>query len=1092
MATTRAFHASVLAVGVLLLCIPPLAAQDQNTYIQHAVRFAVSPPLRDLARLPQSPQYGFHEASPVRRIPKRSVGRVVDKVKQRSVPDGAAYSIDANFLGVGNGFPNYSVNFAPPDTNMAVGDTQIVQWVNLSYTVCSKTPPYPCGPAILGENLWSNLGGACAANASGDIIAQWDVQAHRWLLAQNLFTAPYGVCLAVSTSNDATGSYYLYQFNVVGGGFPDYPKWGIWVNNYGQTWNNFGADGMHFVGPAFCAYNRTKLLAGDTTAEQICHQYLNTMQTPQDSLLPADIDSPTLPPAGEDQFAIGSVGDVDNSHLSVYSVHVNNPNDWTQGATFTGNNDSQLVAIATFNPACNGNYDGNCVPQFGVSDLLDSLGGRLMYRFVYYQDATLQHWYVNFDVAASDQPGSQNGVRWMEFMAPNSVVQPTDISILQQGTYAPDGNWRWMGSIARDQNNDVLLGYSESNTSMYPSIFIAGRTPSDPLNTLESEVAVVNGTGSQIGSSNRWGDYSAMRIDPVDNCTFWYTTEYYLVTQEFDWSTQIAAANFASCPSSISYTLTVSPTGNGTVTSTDGSINCPGTCSSFYPSNTQVTLNATPAAGWTFSGWSGACSGTGACVVVMTQNQSVGATFTQLSYTLTVSPTGNGTVTSTDGSINCPGTCSSTYPSNTPVTLNATPGQGWRFGGWSGPCSGTGPCNLIMTQNLLVGATFFQNGVLQQFVPVTPCRLVDTRQSGNPIQGGTSQNFTVPQLGGCNIPSSSAAYSLNVTVVPHGTLGYLTVWPTGEVQPDVSTLNSDGRTKANAAIVLAGTNGAISVYASNTTDLILDIDGYFTTTGALAFYPLTPCRVADTRGPTGPLGGPFLKAKLDRDFPVLDATSCNIPSSALVYSLNFTAVPHGSLVYLTVCPTPSDPSQSCPVVSTLNSYGGQVTANAAIVPAGVSGDIRVYPSNDTDLIIDINGYFAPPATGGLSLYSVVPCRVLDTRSSSGGNGPFQFELEPPVDVLGSPCGVPSQSLAYVFNATVVPQGPLDYLALWPDGQNRPVVSTLNAYDGVITSNMAIVPAGTNGEVDAYANPVNKSDPTDLTNLILDISGYFAP
>ncbi len=165
-----------------------------------------------------------------------------------------------------------------------------------------------------------------------------------------------------------------------------------------------------------------------------------------------------------------------------------------------------------------------------------------------------------------------------------------------------------------------------------------------------------------------------------------------------------------------------------------------------------------------------------------------------------------------------------------------------------------------------------------------------------------------------------------------------------------------------------------------------------------------------------------------------------------------------------------------------------MTANAAILPAGVDGDIRTYASNDTDLIIDINGYFAAPEQGGLSLYALTPCRVLNTRQ---GSGAFSGELT--VDVLHSMCAPPPQSQAYVFNATVVPQGPLDYLALWPDGQNQPVVSTLNAYDGVISSNMAIVPAGaTNGKVDAYANPVNKSDRTDLTNLILDISSYFAP
>ena len=323
----RIIGASMLAVGVLLLCALPLAAQDNNTYIQHATRFGVSPPLRELAKLPQQPHYGFREANPIRRIPKRTVGPVVDTVEQSSAPaGGVAYSIGANILGVGNGFPNYSVPDAPPDTTMAVGDTQVVQWVNTSYTVCNKSTG-SCGPAIEGNTLWQNLGGPCFNENDGDIIAQWDVKAHRWLLAQNDFdfngnlNPPYYVCVAISTSNDATGTYYLYQFPVVNNGFPDYPKWGTWVNNYGQTWNNFGPGANNFVGPVLCAYNRTKLLAGDNTAEQICHQYTSS----EDSLLPADIDSITPPPNGEDQFAIGSVGDVDNSHLSLYSVHINNP-----------------------------------------------------------------------------------------------------------------------------------------------------------------------------------------------------------------------------------------------------------------------------------------------------------------------------------------------------------------------------------------------------------------------------------------------------------------------------------------------------------------------------------------------------------------------------------------------------------------------------------------------------------------------------------------------------------------------------------------------------------------------------------------------
>ncbi len=374
-----------------------------------------------------------------------------------------------------------------------------------------------------------------------------------------------------------------------------------------------------------------------------------------------------------------------------------------------------------------------------------------------------------------------------------------------------------------------------------------------------------------------------------------------------------------------------------------------------------------------------------------------------------------------------------------------------------------------------------------QFAALTPCRVVDTRGAdgtfGGPIMGANvTRAFPIGQSGNpCNIPSTAVAYSLNVTVVPQRSLGYLTIWPTGEGQPVVSTLNSDGRVKANAAIVPAGSpSGSVSVYVSDTTHVIIDIDGYFTGSGGgggstLAYYPLTPCRVADTRGVNGPLGGPYLHAQVPRDFPILDATGCNIPGSAQGYSLNFTAVPHGPLGYLTVWPA----GQTQPVVSTLNASTGAVTANAAIVPSGSGGAISTYAYNDTDLIIDIDGYFAPAGQGGLSLYPVTPCRVIDTRSNNGQ--PFNGELV--VQVEGSACAPPATAQAYVFNATVIPVGSLGYLTLWPDGGNQPGVSTLNAYDGAITSNMAIVP-NANGKTDAYAYGV--------TQLILDISSYFAP
>ncbi len=370
-----------------------------------------------------------------------------------------------------------------------------------------------------------------------------------------------------------------------------------------------------------------------------------------------------------------------------------------------------------------------------------------------------------------------------------------------------------------------------------------------------------------------------------------------------------------------------------------------------------------------------------------------------------------------------------------------------------------------------------------RLVPITPCRVVDTRKpngtfGGPPIAAQSSRDFPL-RSGACGIPANTAAYSLNVTVVPRGPLGYLTVWPAGSARPSTSTLNStDGRIKANASIVPAGTSGAISVYASNPTDVVLDINGYFvsaTVNSALAFYPLTPCRIADTRKGTGALQGPYLKAGLARDLPIL-SSACDLPDTAQAYSLNFTAVPRGPLGYLTAWPS----DRAKPSASTLNALTGTITANAALVPAAANGNISVYANNDTDLVIDIDGYFAAvdSAPGGQSFYTLPPCRVLDTRNTSG-----LFSGKRVVDISASTCGAPSGAQAFVLNATVVPPGALGYLILWPDGSVQPTVSTLNALDGAITSNLALVPAA-DGFVDAFAS--------GRTQLVLDIFGYFAP
>jgi uncharacterized repeat protein (TIGR03803 family) len=404
----------------------------------------------------------------------------------------------------------------------------------------------------------------------------------------------------------------------------------------------------------------------------------------------------------------------------------------------------------------------------------------------------------------------------------------------------------------------------------------------------------------------------------------------------------------------------------------------------------------------------------------------------------------------------------------------------------------TGTVQVALPSGTLSSNADFQVVGALQFVPATPCRLVDTR-SGNPIQGGTFQSFTIPPLGNCGIPASAAAYSLNVTVVPHGPLGYLTIWPEGEIQPFVSTMNSpDGRIKANAAIVPAG-NNAVSVYVTDTTDVILDIDGYFTApgTGTLQFYPVTPCRVVDTRQgsqqPQG-LGPPSLGNMETRQLPILATTCPGLPAQQVAYSLNVTVVPSPAGQpegYISLWPS----DQPQPVVSTLNNPTATVVANAAIVPAAPDGSIKVFAYNSTDLLIDINGFFAPPGQGsGYSFYPVVPCRTFDSRNNNGQ--PFTGEIVVPIST--SPCAPPASAGGYVFNATVVPTSSLGYLTLWPDGSQggQPVVSTLNAYDGFVTSNLAIVP-NINGSTDVFAGQGSPGPGSGYTQLILDISGYFA-
>ncbi|MGA9565315.1 MAG: choice-of-anchor D domain-containing protein [Candidatus Korobacteraceae bacterium] len=495
-----------------------------------------------------------------------------------------------NFDGLGQGQYSFTVQYIPPDTNGTVGATQYVQWVNASFAIFDKTTGAKLLGPVTGNTLWSGFGGGCQTNNNGDPVVTYDKLANRWVMSQfSVGSTPYLQCIAVSQTSDATGAWYRYSFSYGNSDFDDYPKMGVWPDAYYETFDMF-LNGQTYIGPDACAYDRNSMLAG-LSATQQCFQQSAALGP----LLPSDLDGATLPPTGSPNYML-TFG---TNTLNMYKFHV----DWVTPAnsTFTG---PAVINVAAFSPLCGG---GQCVPEPG-SQTLDSLGDRLMHRLAYRNFGTHESLVVTHSVTA----GSSGGVRWYEIQNPSGTPV-----LAQQSTYAPDSNYRWMGSAAMDQAGDLAVGYSKSSSSVYPSVGYAGRLATDPVSTLQAETLVVSGTGSQNYSmNNRWGDYSAMQVDPVDDCTFWYTQEYIKTTGSFNWNTRIANFKFANCGSSVAISPTsltfasqilnttsssqaVTLTNNGTSTVTGISIGTTGdfaqtsNCGTSLAGTSSCTINVT-------------------------------------------------------------------------------------------------------------------------------------------------------------------------------------------------------------------------------------------------------------------------------------------------------------------------------------------------------------------------------------------------------------------------------------------------------------------------------------------------------------------
>ena len=555
---SKLFRMQLLAVLILALTfaapggkqnqiVPASAQGSAPVTVIHDYRHDVSPPVRDIVPVPQ-PLRPEHEKSHLRRVSQHQ--NEADPVVQDFNFAAAMPSPLLNFDGIP--FPGVACNCAPPDTNGEVGATQYVQIVNEGFQVFNKST----GASVFGpvgiSTLWSGFGGVCQSNGAGDPVVLYDQIANRWVISQFAgVSVPTDECVAVSTTSDATGSYNRYGFHL-GTNFFDYPKLSVWPDAYYMSMNVFNSSGTAFLGPQPFAFNRAAMLAGSPA----------TLITPgitggssEETYLPSDLDGNTLPPAGAPNTFVEWPSGSPLAH-KVFHFHVDFAT--PANSTFTL---FTTVPAAGFTQLCP--ITRGCVPEPNGSSL-DAIADRLMFRLAYRNFGDHESVVGNYTVSS----GGVAGIRWFELR--NVTSGP--VTMFQQSTYQPDTTWRWMGSAAMDRNGNMAIGYSASSSTVVPALRYAGRLATDPLNTLaQGEALLFAGLGSQTGTSNRWGDYSDLTIDPVDDCTFWYTNEYYPSgSSQFNWRTRIGSFKFATCGGG-----GPTPTPTNTPTNTPTSTNTP-------------------------------------------------------------------------------------------------------------------------------------------------------------------------------------------------------------------------------------------------------------------------------------------------------------------------------------------------------------------------------------------------------------------------------------------------------------------------------------------------------------------------------------
>jgi len=828
-------------------------AKDSETPARFApvvgrpTRFGVSPPVSSL--LPSGPRPPIREEKrenpPVRRIKRPFAPGFVDRALQAG-PGGPPLmpSTIQNFEATGSisNFNVFGVFPVPPDTNGDVGPNHYVQTVNLLVQIFNKSGTSLGAPFPMSQ-LFAGTGGPCDLTDDGDPIVLYDHLADRWFLSQLALPTfpdpPFYQCIAVSRTGDPTGAYNLYEYTMPGVKLNDYPKFGVWPDAYYMTDNQFVnlAAGGTFAGGGAFAFDRAKMLAGDPTAAFIYFD-LALLDPDIGGMLPSDLDGPPPPAGSPNHFvylasaAFGSP----TTGLRIYDFHADFAT--PASSTFTVRPESTL-AVTAFDPDLCG--FGLCIPQPSTIRLLDPLSDRLMARAQYRNFGTSESLVLNHSV---DVGGDHAGVRYYEV---RRTLPAGSFAVANQVSYAPDADHRWMGSAAMDHQGNLAVGYSVSSAATFPSIRYAGRLATDPPNVLaQGEATLQAGSGSQTSVTGRWGDYSGMVVDPVDDCTFWYTTEYYSnappggCSTTRCWQTRVGSFQYPTC------TPTPRGTLQGTVTSAATSLPIPGALVATSDGFSRLT-----AAAGTYS-----------------MSLPAGA------YTVTASKPGY-------------------FPSTVPVVI---------LGG--SPTTQDFSLVAVATATVSGDATICpgRSATIQAVLTGTP-----------PWNLTWSDSFTQ------TVSTSPATRSVSPLVTTTYTL------------TSFSDANGPGNASGSATITI---NPACA-----------------------GFYTLAPCRVADTRNPVGPSGGPALAANSTRAFPV--SGICGVPADAKAVQIVLTVVNETDFGDLRLFPT----GGTAPLASTINFAVNHVRANNAIIPLGTGGQMSVTcdmppgSTGTTHFLFDVSGYF---------------------------------------------------------------------------------------------------------------------------------------